>query len=133
LWYLQTRPGPRVPPVDLPLSTINCYLQVVQHMSPVFSEATDVSTMAKAHAVLNIQLFNPKREFDRQALAAWLNFADGSLDLGTPIDTNLDLHPDTTFGAVMAKAEALRLNPAATSAQLRAQTVLLEKINTLGR
>ncbi|WP_165949397.1 S8 family serine peptidase [Kribbella turkmenica] len=133
LWFLQTRPGPRIPPVDLPVGTVDCYLQVVQHMSPVFSEATDVSTMAKAHSVLNIQLLNPKREFDRQALAAWLNFADGSFDLETPVDTNLDLRPDSTFGAVMAKAEALRLNPATTSAQLRAQTLLLEKLNLLGK
>ncbi|WP_433168843.1 S8 family serine peptidase [Kribbella sp. CA-247076] len=133
LWFLQTRPGPRVPPLDLPVSTLNCYLQVAQHMSPVFSEATDVSTIAKAHAVLNIQLLNPKREFDRQALAAWLNFADGSFDLGTRVDTNLDLRPDSTFGAVMAKAESLRLNPATTSAQLRAQTLLLEKLNLLGK
>ncbi|MFC9692906.1 S8 family serine peptidase [Kribbella sp. NPDC056951] len=132
LWYLQTRPGLRIPPVDLPVSTINCYLQVAQHMSPVFSEARDVSTMAKAHSVLNIQLLNPKAEFDRQALTAWLNFADGSFDLGTQVDTNLDLQLDSTFGAVMAQAEAIRLNPASTSNQIRQQTLLLEKLNTLG-
>lgn len=132
LWYLQTRPGLRLPPLDLPVSTLNCYLQVVQHMSPVFSETTDVSTMAKAHNVLNIQLLNPKREFDRQALAAWLNFADGSFDLGSRVDTNLDLRPDSTFGQVMAQAEAVRLNPASTSAQIRKQTLLLEKLNLLG-
>ncbi|MFB6722400.1 S8 family serine peptidase [Kribbella sp. NPDC056345] len=132
LWYLQTRPGLRIPPVDLPVSTINCYLQVAQHMSPVFSEARDVSTMAKAHAVLNIQLLNPKAEFDRQALTAWLNFADGSFDLGSGVDTNLDLQPDSTFGAVMAQAEAIRLNPASTNHQIRQQILLLEKLNTLG-
>jgi hypothetical protein len=132
LWYLQTRPGLRIPPVDLPVSTVNCYLRVVQHMSPVFSEVKDVSTMAKAHSVLNIQLLNPKAEFDRQALAAWLNFADGSFDLGSRVDTNLDLRLDSTFGEAMAKAEAIRLNPASTSAQIRQQTLLLEKLNTLG-
>ncbi|TDU86577.1 subtilisin family serine protease [Kribbella voronezhensis] len=132
LWFLQTRPGLRIPPVDLPVSTINCYLQVVQHMSPVFSEVRDVSTMAKANAVLNIQLLNPKAEFDRQALTAWLNFADGSFDLGTRVDTNLDLRPDSTFGQVMTKAESIRLNPASTNAQLAQQTLLLEKLNTLG-
>lgn len=132
LWFLQTRPGLRIPPVDLPVSTINCYLQVVQHMSPVFSEVKDVSTMAKAHGVLNIQLLNPKAEFDRQALTAWLNFADGSFDLGSRVDTNLDLRLDSTFGEAMAKAEAIRLNPASSSAQIRQQTLLLEKLNTLG-
>ena len=132
LWFLQTRPGLRIPPVDLPVSTINCYLQVVQHMSPVFSEARDVSTMAKANAVLNIQLLNPKAEFDRQALAAWLNFADGSFDLSTRVDTNLDLRLDSTFGQVMAQAEAIRLNPASTNTQIAKQTLLLEKLNTLG-
>ena len=124
--------GLRIPPVDLPVSTVNCYLQVAQHMSPVFSEARDVSTMAKANAVLNIQLLNPKAEFDRQALTAWLNFADGSFDLGTRVDTNLDLKLDSTFGVVMAQAEAIRLNPASTSSQIRQQTLLLEQLNTLG-
>ncbi|MFF1816485.1 S8 family serine peptidase [Kribbella sp. NPDC058245] len=132
LWFLQTRAGLRIPPVDLPVSTVNCYLQVAQQMSPVFSEARDVSTMAKANAVLNVQLLNSKAEFDRQALTAWLNFADGSFDLGTRVDTNLDLRLDSTFGAVMAQAEAIRLNPASTSNQIRQQTLLLEKLNTLG-
>ncbi|GAA0618390.1 S8 family serine peptidase [Kribbella sandramycini] len=132
LWFLQTRAGLRIPPVDLPVSTVNCYLQVAQHMSPVFSEARDVSTMAKANAVLNIQLLNPKAEFDRQALTAWLNFADGSFDLDTRVNTDLDLHLDSTFGEVMAAAEAIRLNPASTNTQIRQQTLLLEKLNLLG-
>ena len=132
LWFLQTRPGLRIPPIDLPVSTVNCYLQVVQHMSPLFSEAKDVSTMAKANSVLNLQLLNPKAEFDRQALTAWLNFADGSFDLNSPVHTNLNLHPNTTFGAVMTQAEAIRLNPASTTTQLRQQTLLLEKLNLLG-
>lgn len=131
-WHLQTRPGLRIPIVDLPITTVNCYLKVAQHMSKVLSEARDVSTMAKAHDLLGIVLLNPKREFDRQALTAWLNFADGSLDLDSPVDTNLDLRMDSTFGAVMANAETIRLNPASTNAQIRQQTLLLEKINTLG-
>ncbi|WBQ02243.1 S8 family peptidase [Kribbella sp. CA-293567] len=133
LWFLQTRSGLRLPPIDLPVSTVNCYLQVVQHMSPLFSEAKDVSTMAKANNVLSLQLLNPKAEFDRQALTAWLNFADGSFDLTTRVDTNLDLRLDSTFGAVLAKAEAIRLNPASTNTQIRQQTLLLEKLNLLGR
>ncbi|MDX6283672.1 MAG: extracellular elastinolytic metalloproteinase, partial [Kribbellaceae bacterium] len=132
LWFLQTRAGLRIPPVDLPVSTINCYLQVAQHMSPLFSEAKDVSTMAKANSVLNIQLLNPKAEFDRQALTAWLNFADGSFDLSTWVDTNLDLRPDSTFGAVMSQAEAIRLSPTSTNNQIRQQTLLLDKLNLLG-
>ncbi|WP_328988914.1 S8 family serine peptidase [Kribbella sp. NBC_01245] len=132
LWHLQTRPGPRLPLVDLPVATVNCYLQVAQHMSRVLSEVTDVSTMAKAHALLGLTLLNPKRELDRQILTAWLNFADGSFDLSTAVDTNLDLKKDSTFGAVMANAETIRLNPASTNAQLRSQVLLLEKLNLLG-
>lgn len=132
-WYLQTRPGLRIPPVDLPVSTLNCYLQVAQHMSKVLSEARDVSTLAKAHDLLALSLLNPKRELDQQLLTAWLNFADGSFDLSSPIDTNLDLRPDSTFGAVMAQAEQVRLDPASSNAQLSAKTLLLTKINTLGR
>ena len=60
------------------------------------------------------------QQFDRQLLAAWLNFANGSIELSSPVDTNGDHVNDSTFGAAMQAAEAVRLNPASTKAQLNA-------------
>jgi hypothetical protein len=42
------------------------------------------------------------------------------------VDTNNDGTPDTAFSAVMAAAEAVRVNPASTDAQLRAQRQILQ-------
>ena len=39
--------------------------------------------------------------FDQHALGAWLNFANGSVSLSTPVDTDKNGTLDSTFGAVM--------------------------------
>lgn len=59
--------------------------------------------------------------FDQHALAAWLNFAKGSVKLTTLVDTSGDKTKDTTFGAAMLTAENVRANPASTSTQVKAQ------------
>jgi len=66
---------------------------------------------------------------DRQLLAAWLNFAHGSLTLTTMVDTDGVGGADTAFGTVMAQAEAARLNPATAPAVLLAFKNMLERIN----
>ena len=48
------------------------------------------------------------------------------------IDTDNNGSLDTAFADVMANAEAVRLNPASTEAQLRAQRQLLQKIHGEG-
>jgi len=129
-WYLQTRSLLRTP-LDLPVSTVNCYLQVAQEMSTVFSEVRDVSTMAKAHDVL-LGGLSPKSQLDAQLLGAWLNFANGPFDLGTKVDSDLNLSRDSTFGAVVAHAEAVRLAPGSSVAQILRQTLVLQTMNLLG-
>jgi hypothetical protein len=66
--------------------------------------------------------------FDQHALGAWLNFANGSVKLTTPVDTDLNGTLDSTFGAVMFTAETIRINPASTSAQIKAQKDIIERI-----
>jgi hypothetical protein len=127
--YWQTQYRPR--PTAFTESQRTCYLQIAGFMSSVFHEVTDASTVAKAFNVLFVGGNNgtAKQQLDRQLLTSWLNFANGSLDLGTLVDTNTDKVPDTSFATVISNAEAIRLNPSSTDAQLRAQKDLLERIN----
>jgi hypothetical protein len=69
------------------------------------------------------------QHLDRQLLAAWLNFANGAFDLTELVDTDGDGTAETQFFAVMTAAEAVRLNPASTAAELHAQRDILQRIN----
>ena len=66
---------------------------------------------------------------DRQLLAAWLNFANGSVGWDELIDTDGDSVGDTAFSAVIAGAESARNNPASTNDELEMWKDLLEAIN----
>ena len=111
-------------------ATLLCYLEIVGFVSDVFDEVTDASTLAKAEDVLKPGGGTTKKEqFDRQLLAALLNFANGDPDFNELIDTNGNGTGDTPFLQVVASAEAVRLNPASTDAQIEAQKNLLERIN----
>jgi hypothetical protein len=66
---------------------------------------------------------------DRQLLAALLNFANGSVGWAELVDTDGDGVDDTAFSAVIAAAEAARVNPASTTSELEAHKNLLERIN----
>ena len=97
----------------------------------VFSEDATANTRASATKVLNAPAKAPEKViFDQHALGAWLNFANGSVKLYTPVDTNGNGSKDTTFGAVMFTAETVRLSPASTSAQIKAQKDIIARIIT---
>ena len=113
------------PPNEFTAAQLNCFLQVVSFMSSVFEGLTP----AQAYAILASTSSQPRPLLSKQLLAAWLNFANGSYDLGTPVDTNGDNVNDSTFGAVLAAAEAVYNNPSATKSQLVAQQRILERIN----
>ncbi|MDQ3547836.1 MAG: hypothetical protein M3439_03365, partial [Chloroflexota bacterium] len=110
---------------------LQCYLEIVAFMSSVFNEERSAATFAQAHDVLFVKGNNGTMTelLDEQLLAAWLNFANGAYTLTEMVDTNGDGIDDTTFGAALATAEAVRLNPASTRAQLEAQKNILERIN----
>jgi PKD domain len=116
---------------SLGVPTLTCDLQIVGFMSRVFDEVRLASTFAEASDVLDSSGSKPDalRTLDRQLLAAWLNFADGSLDLSTMVDTDGDHHPDTTFAQAVFAAETVRLDPNATKSQIVEQADILERIN----
>ena len=119
---------------DFDQPTLLCYLDMVGYLSQVFNEVRDASTIPHAIDVLDVNLNNGSMEeiFDRQLLAVWLNFANGSLTLDQMVDTNGDGTPDTTFANAVSTAESVRLNPAATRSELEQQKNILEAINMLG-
>ena len=118
---------------ELGMATLQCYLDIAGHMSAVFSEARQAATFAQAGSVLQPKNSNGSMtiELDQQLLAAWLNFANGAYGWTQLVDTNRDGVPDTPFNTAVAAAEAVRLNPGATRAQLETQMRRLESINLM--
>jgi hypothetical protein len=114
-----------------PASVRTCYLVIVAYVSNVFNEVVDASTFTAAENVLLPKgtVEPPVKQLDRELLAAWLNFANGSVDWTTLIDTDHDGTADTPFSTVMANAETVRLDAGATDSALRAQTQILRGIN----
>ena len=109
-----------------------CYLLIVGYVSTVFNETIDASTFDAAGTVLEMKTGEkaPIKELDRALLTGWLNFANGSIDWTTPVDTGDKDHiVDTPFFQVMADAEAVRLDPTATGTAIRAQREILERMN----
>jgi len=112
---------------------LQCYLDIVNHLSSVFSEETDASDLDAAEEV-----FDPSHsrgdirvQLDRQLLAVWLNFANGTIEYDELVDTDFDLAPDTELVTFLCAAEAARLNPATTDSDLEDLKNLLEAINLL--
>lgn len=109
---------------------LQCLLDIAGVMSSVFHEQRDASTLQKAEAVLNTSGRSSARDLlDVQLLAAWLNFADGRVALDDMVDADGRKGLDTTFGELIAEAEAVRLDPSSTRAQLNHHKDRLERVN----
>jgi subtilisin family serine protease len=126
-WLHQYR---RTGRTDFTEAELNCYLAITGYMSTVFNEARSAATIQQAVNVLFVNRNTGTMEqlFEEQLLTAWLNFANGSLTLDEMVDTNGDGVVDTTFGDAVATAEAVRLDPNHTRAQLEAQKNILQRI-----
>jgi hypothetical protein len=116
-------------------ATLQCYLAITGYMSQVFDEETDASTFELAHGVLRVNQDNGdmSKIFDRQLLAVWLNFANGSIEYDEPLGIDPVGVTLTDFLHVVASIEGVRLDPAATRAQLEQLKNVLEWINKMGR
>ena len=119
------------PPNDFSPEQLQCYLDIVNYLSLVFSEEKDADSRQEAADVLNAPAKAPEDViFDQHLLGAWLNFANGSVKLDTPVDSTGDGVTDSTFGAVVLTAETVRVNAASTSAEIKAQKDIIERIAT---
>jgi hypothetical protein len=127
-WHHQFRQKGKV---HLDLAMLQCLLDIVGYMSTVFDEVNDASTPANALAILTMggHKGDAFRLFDRQLLAVWLNFANGAVGFGDLVDTDDDGVPDTPFAQAVADAEAVRLDPTSSKAEILDQKDILEAIN----
>lgn len=114
-WQHQFRQNGRT---DLDEPTLMGYLAINDFLSAVFNEARDASTIASAYDVLFMKQNqgDAKEQFDRELLTVWLNFANGSIEYAA-------------FSDVTATAEAVRLDPNATEAEIRDQKNILHQTN----
>lgn len=121
----------RVGHADFDQETLLCYLAIVDHFSAVFSKVRDASTVEAAYDVLFLGSNggNAAERLDRELLTVWLNVAHGALGYLDAVDVDGDGEPDAALAAVMATAEAVRRDPAATPAELRAQARILHRLN----
>jgi hypothetical protein len=117
--------------IDFDDATLICYLEITGFVSDVFHEVRDVSTFAAAQKLLFSQGTNVSKldSLDRDLLTAWLNFANGAVEWDELVDTDGTGGVDTPFHVAMETAEAVRLNPSATPAQLDAQRAIVQRIN----
>ena len=124
--YWQTQYRPR--PTALPEARRLCYLAIVRFMSTVFDEDRPLTTIADAFDVMSLagNGGSELEKLDRELLAAWLNFANGAFDLTETVRMG---NTTDTFANVLATAEAVRLNPAATDKELLEQRNLLSRMN----
>ena len=121
-------------PNDFETVELLCFLSITSYLSDIFDEVrSPLDTRAHAVNVLNVKQNDGTAEelFDEQLLAAWLNFANGSYDLDTPVDTDGDEINDSTFEDAVRAAEAVRLDNSATRAELLAQKDILERLVTV--
>ena len=125
-WFNQYKLGSAQ---QIPTATLDCYLDIVEFVSGVFSEARAAGTIGQAEGVLKATAKDALDALDRQLLAAWLNFANGATGLTELVDTNGDKVADTPFLTMMANAEAVRLSPTSTRAAILAQYAILERFN----
>jgi hypothetical protein len=116
--------------IDFDPVTLECYLAIVGYVSQVFDEERDASTIEKAYDVLFLKQNGgtASEQFDRELLTIWLNFANGAIEYLEPLDMDGDGAAETTFAAVVAVAEAARLDPNITEKALREQKNILHHL-----
>jgi hypothetical protein len=120
--------------VNFSPAELQCALDIASHMSAVFSEVRDASTPEAGYDVMHLGHNDGSmiEQLDRELLAVWLNFAVGACPYLGLVDTDFDDVDDTPFADALVTAEAVRLNPASTDAELEMQVEILHRINHRG-
>ncbi len=116
---------------DFDDETLLCYLEIIGLVSNVFNEERDASTIEAAFDVLFLgqNRGSEQQKFDRELITVWLNFANGALAYDQEFDIDHDGVPDGTLAQIVAAAEAVRLDPNASDAQLRTQRLILHRLS----
>ncbi len=114
-WWKHQYAGDGTAQIDAP--TAAGYLEIVNAVSSVFSEAVVAASAADAHTILSPTGSSWRPRARAELMVAWLQFASGAV--GTDATVPLGGGATTQFLELMADAEAVVLNPAATDAALQ--------------
>ncbi|MBP7690502.1 MAG: PKD domain-containing protein, partial [Anaerolineales bacterium] len=102
-----------------------CYVKIIAYASQVFDEVHVLTKLDDDHPSGNEML----DEFDHVLVETWLKFATGEVGYGLAFDLDEDGVAEGTFGSLITAAEAVRLNPAATAAELRHQMKIMDHLS----
>jgi hypothetical protein len=109
---------------------VACYLAVANLLSNVFSEARPASTLADGFQILKPDgsAADRVRVMDQILMTAWLNFANGAIDLGDTVKEGGQVY---VFSDVVVLAELQRLDPTVPTKTLDRTRTILDKFNHL--
>jgi PKD repeat protein len=110
-------------------TTINAYLDMVGFSSSYFSEYADTSTVEAASIIMNPKGSEMRDKAQAQLLAAWLNFANGSVSWTEMIDVDQDGSTDLPLYEVLRQTESILLTNDASHEDLVLAKDLAESIN----
>ncbi len=89
--------------------TLEAYLALIIGQSSIFDELYPLS-MQNATDYLWLGKASMEQRAVQHCLVCWLNWANGALELGDKVDTDLDGEPDMTFQEAMEMVEDLIAN-----------------------
>jgi hypothetical protein len=112
-------------------ATLQAYRAIINHASGLFSESTPLNSLVQARTVMDAKGSGMRPKARAQLLAAWLNFAHGSVGWDELVDTDKTGTADIPFHEVVAQVEAIRLSPDSTHQHLVQAKDLAESVNLL--
>jgi hypothetical protein len=127
-WWKHQYSGAGNPHVDP--ATASGYLEIVNAVSSVFSEAVAATTDADAHAVLSPSGGDRRARATAALLVAWLQFASGAVawDATVPLPGG----PAVAFLDLMSAAEATILDAGTSAGELLALEQDLDRVRHAG-
>jgi len=127
-WWKHQYSGAGEPHVDD--AALSGYLDIVNAVSSVFSEATAVATLGDVHVVLSPTGSDRRVHAEADMMAAWLQFASGAVawDASVPLGGGASM----PFLDLMQQVEATILDGTATDAELLAAEHLAKRVRHAG-
>lgn len=107
---------------------LECYLNIVNKISTVFSEQKPVTSISAAFDVLAYNGVSVRSQLDRELLTALLSVAQGGIGYEEMIDIDQDCVLDAPFKEVLDTAETVRANTQASDLELYEQVSIMDQI-----
>ena len=105
------------------------YITLIRAASSYFDEQMALTSLEDAAVILTAKGGPVRNRATRQTLAAWFNFAHGTVSFDDQVNIDEDPAPDMTFAEAMAQIEAILSNPNASKKELRKARKMALRIN----